>query len=179
MAHEPTPCLDFGAHQLLGLCLVGTVAIPSPYPASARAFLVRYPAPAGVKGPEAKPRVFLKLIETINSHHVITRIVDPVHVRAVRWTSAKPAKAGAAAPEPVLQSGDEFRAEVEAIDWSKAVKDPGNSYEVPIHPEETAVAHVAEAAPVLLRHEQTLPASVSVAASPALMAAACPHGPTK
>ena len=62
-----------------------------------------------------------------------------------------------------MQGCDQLRAEIAAIDWSKAVKDPGNSYEVPLHPDETAVAYVAEAAPLLLRHEQTLPASVSVA----------------
>jgi hypothetical protein len=175
MAHEPIPCLDFGAQQLLGLSLVGTVALPSPFPAVARLYVVRYPALTGAKGDEAKPRLFLKLVETINAHHVVTRIIDPQDVRAIRWTAAKPPAKGAVA-EPVLQAGDQARAEIAAIDWGKAVKDPANSYEVPLHPDETAMVYVAEAAPVLLRHEQTLPASVSVAASPALLSAACPHG---
>jgi hypothetical protein len=174
MAVEPIPSLEFSSHHLLGMNLVGTVPIPSPFPATAKVFVVRYPLPAGAKAGAAKPRDFLKLVETINPNHVITRIVDPEQVRAIKWFP-KPAAAGAAV-EPVLKSGDQLRAEIAGLDWSKAGKDPLSSYEQPLHPEETGVVYVHEAAPVLLRHEQTVPAAVSLAASPAMLAAACPHG---
>lgn len=177
MDQEPKPCLDFASQHLLGLSLVGSVPLPSPFPASARAFVIRYPAAPDAKGEAAGARLFLKLVENINHHHLITRIVDPANVSAIRWSAAK-VPAGQPC-ESVLQSGDQLREEIAKIDWSKAVKDPASSYEVSIHPDETAVAFVKESAPVLLRHEQTLPAAVSVAASPAMMAAACPHGDGK
>jgi hypothetical protein len=174
MAVEPIPSLEFGSHHLLGMNLVGTVAIPSPFPATAKIFVVRYPVPSAAKPGEVNHKFFLKIVETINPSHVITRIVDPEQVRAIKWFP-KPAAAGAVV-EPAIKTGDQLRAEVAGLNWSKAGKDPLSSYEQPLHPEETAVVYVHETTPVLLRHEQTVPAAVSLAASPAMLAAACPHG---
>jgi hypothetical protein len=180
MATEVVPSLEFGEHHLLGMNLVGTVALPSPFPATARLFVVRYPAatngkPSDSRGGDGKARQFLKIVETINSNHLITRIVDPEQVRAVKWYPAMPHMSGGA-EEPETETGEHLRGEIAAIDWSRAVKDPRSSYELPLHPDQSAVVYVAEAAPVLLRHEQTVPAAVSLSASPALLAAACPKG---
>jgi len=149
--------------------LVGTVPLPGPFPSTAKIFVVRYPPAPGAKGDEAKPRFFVKLVETINSNHVITRIISPEYLRAIRW---KP-DAAAGAAEPPVESGDKVRADIAKIDWTKAVKDPRSSYEIPLKADHSGVVHVAESSPVLLRHEQTVPASVSHAVSPVMLAAPC------
>jgi hypothetical protein len=179
MASEPVPSLHLEPHHTLGLNLVGTVAFPSPFPADGRIFVVRHPAPKGAKGADAEPTYHAKIVQKLSDSHSITRFVAIDHVRLIRFRppvappTAKPASPSKAAAEPLELSNEDLRREVKAVKWDEHIKDPNHTYQVELRPGRTGVVFVPEQAPVLLRHEATVPAATSLE-SP--LGAHCPHG---
>jgi hypothetical protein len=172
MDSEPVPSLELTAEHLLGLDLVGTVELPSPFPAAGRVFLVRHPGAEGSAAAPAQPRLFLKLVQRLSDSQTVTRFVSPEHVRGVRF---RPSKPGEAPEEPTLVSGESIRREIGAIDWTKSVKDQRTAHEVELRPGHLGVLHVPESAPVLVRLEQTVPAALSLDALAGLRPSPCPH----
>jgi hypothetical protein len=172
MENKPVPSLDLGAEHFLGLELVGTVELPSPFPAAGRIFVVRHPGSEPAAGEASQPRHFIKVVQRINDSQTVTRFVGPEHVRAIRF---RPAKAGGAGEEPTLLSGDRLRAEMGSIDWVKPVKDQRSSHEIELRPEHVGTVLVPESAPVLLRLEQAMPAGLSQDALSILQPRPCPH----
>ncbi len=167
MEKEVVPSLEFGADHILGLDLVGTVELPSPVPAAGRIYLVRYPSPPG---DQAQHKLFIKIVEKINDSHIITRIVSPEHVRAIRFNSSGAAGTNT---ETTVLNGNQLRREIESIDWQNFVRDHRSSYEIELRPQQTGVVMVPESSPVILRHEQTVPAATSLSITPG--AQPCPH----
>jgi hypothetical protein len=174
MEIDPIPCLELNEEHFLGLDLVGTVALPAPVPAVGRIYVVRSPPTKGAKGDAAKPRLLIKIVQKISESHVITRFVRPEHVRAIRLN---PPKGSAASVEPTWLTGDHVRSEIATYDWGKGTKDKDDRshLEVELRKDQPGVVYVHETAPVLFRHEQTLPAATSLEIAPGLRAAACPH----
>ena len=180
MEIEPIPCLELNEEHFLGLELVGTVALPAPVPAVGRIYVVRSPPAKGAKGDAYKPRLLIKVVQRISESHVITRFVSPEHVRAIRLN---PPKGSAASVEPTWITGDQLRTEIATYEWGKGTKDKDKEkdkddrthLEVELRKEQLGVVYVPENAPVLFRHEQTLPAATSLEIAPGLRAAACPH----
>jgi hypothetical protein len=153
MAHEPVPSLDLGHEHLDGLNVVGTVALPS-HPAGARIFVVRYPGPK--KGSE---RFFIKIVQRFGDCHVVTHFVELQHVRHVRFHAPHGA---AAAGQPSSLHGDDLKAEVSKIEWSKFIKDDRHLHEVELRPNHSGTVLVGEASPVILRTEASVPAATSL-----------------
>jgi hypothetical protein len=180
MASEPVPSLQVEPHHSLGLNLVGTVALPSPFPAEGRIYVVRHPAAPGAKGEDVKPTYHIKIVQKLSDSHSITRIVSLDHVRMIRFSqpgesvTKGTSPAGKAGPTPSELSLDDLKKEVTAVPWAKAVKDENHSYEVELQPHRTGVVYVPEAAPVLLRHECTVTAATSLE-SIVGTGAFCPH----
>ncbi|MGC8640495.1 MAG: hypothetical protein ACP5XB_11525 [Isosphaeraceae bacterium] len=178
MASEPVPSVQIEPRHTLGMNLVGTVALPSPFPAAARIFVVRHPAPKGAKGEKGKPIYHLKIVQELNDGHSITRLVALEHVRLVRFnqpTESVPSPADAnEAPLPAALENDDLRKEIEAVPWEKAVKEGRGAYEVELYPGRLGVVHVHEQTPVLTRHEciQTAAMSIQRVLGPRQF---CPH----
>ena len=168
MASEPVPSLQIEPHHMLGMNLVGTVALPSPFPAAARIFVVRHPAPKGAKGDKAKPVYHLKIVQELSETHSITRFVALDHVRLVRFNQSAegfPSPAAAVAKDaslPFRLENDDLRREIDAMAWEKTAKEGRGAYEVELYPERMGVVYVPERAPVLMRHECTVIAATSV-----------------
>jgi hypothetical protein len=172
MENKPVPSLEFAAEHILGLELVGTVELPSPFPAAGRVFLVRHPGSESAVGETSQPKHFIKVVQRMNDSQTITRFVSPEHVRAVRFRSSKP---GGAAEAPTLVSGERLRGEIGSVDWGKTAEDQRLSHEIELRPEQVGTVLVPESAPVLLRLEQTMPAALSQDALSILKPSPCPH----
>jgi hypothetical protein len=179
MAEEPasncTPSLDLGAEQLFALQLVGTVALPSPFPATGRIFVVRNPLPPQKK--DKPPRKFhIKIVQTINDSCIITRFVDCNAVSLIRFQPASNVKSSIKDESPTAGtfSLDQEGVQKMVSDQQWNVIDERASHEIEPFPKHTGVVLVPETQPVLLRYEISVPAATSLEQ---LMSrgAACPH----
>ena len=167
MASEPVPSLQIEPHHRLGMSLVGTVALPSPFPAEGRIFVVRHPESNQPQGGEAKPSYHLKIVQKLSDTHSITRFMALDDMRLIRFSPPRdsqnaPARAGEEAPGPLCLDREQLREVVEAVPWEKVVRDGRCDYEVELYPDRTGVVYVPEQAPVLLRHECAVMAAMSL-----------------
>jgi hypothetical protein len=160
------PTSEFGEDQKQAFDLAGTIALPSPFPAFGRLFVVRFTrakstttqTPAQGKKAENKAYYVLKLVQSVSEKLIITRFVSRDDVRAFRVYGesdylADPLASG-------IHDGDALRDEIDKLDWSSVGKDERGSHEVELYP--AAVLYVPEAAQVLVRLEFGLPAVLSV-----------------
>jgi hypothetical protein len=151
--------MDVTSHHHQAVTLVGTVALPSPYPAVGRASFV-------LTDWDGETVIYVKLVQVISPKRIITRFVRPGDIRAIR-SKPKDSKVG---PEAwPLISPAKTRAEIAA--GEKAIiahaKAAGVTYlEEPWHAE--VILYVPEPAPVLHRTEVGVTAAVS-AESPSPM----------
>ena len=83
---KPTPILAYGDAQIAALTLAGTVAMPTPFPASAQISMVMSPEPSE-DGISTEQRFSLKLVEVIGDKLIVTRFVSLENVRAIRFCS--------------------------------------------------------------------------------------------
>ncbi len=88
---KPTPILAYGDAQIAALTLAGTVALPTPFPASARISIVMSPEPSE-DGTSIEQRFSLKLVEVIGDKLIVTRFVSLENVRAIRFCSGSNTK---------------------------------------------------------------------------------------
>jgi len=164
------PSKELGADHLFALGLVGTVALPSPFPATGRILVVRHPLPPGIHDESAR-KYHIKIVQTINDSCIITRFVDHNAVSLIRF---QPASEGESSQEkPFRLDHAEVQKLVSGQDWD--VHDERASHEIEPFPQYTGVVHVPETQPVLLRHELTVPAATSLEQliGPG---SHCPHG---
>ncbi len=145
--------MDITNLQHDAMTLVGTVALPSPYPASGAASFV-------LTDRDGDAVIYVKIVQVVNPKRIITRFVKPEDVRAIR---CKPEDDEVGGPETwPLASPAATKKAIEA--GEKAIvahaKKAGVKYlEEPWCP--AAILYVLEAAPVLHRHEAGVTAAVS------------------
>ncbi len=147
--------------------LAGTVALPSPYPATGEAFFV-------LTDWDSEQVVYVKLVQVMSSKQMITRFVRPEDVRAIR---AKPSVAGTSDDPndwPLLspsKTQKEIRAgETAIIAHAKAAK--LKYLEELWHAE--VILYVPETAAVLHRNEFGVTAAVSSEGFLPASAGCCP-----
>ncbi len=164
---QGAPTTELGSEHLAALSLVGTVALPSPFPATGRILVVRPPAPKG----EAAPKYHIKVVQKINDSCTITRLVDHTAVKLIRFQPATGGEPPQQGPFSLDQAGVQKLVSVQ--DWN--VIDDRASHEIEPYPQHTGVVHVPENQPVLLRHEVSVPAATSLEQLIS-RGIACPHG---
>jgi len=170
-AKKGAPSKELGAEHLVALSLVGTVGLPSPFPATGRILVVRLPLPPGIDDESAR-KFHIKIVQTINDSCIITRFVDHNAVSMIRF---QPASEGESSKEkPFSLDHTEVRKLVGGLEWD--VLDERASHEIEPFPQHTGVVHVAETQPVLLRYELSVPAATSLEQLMSRVAR-CPHSP--
>jgi hypothetical protein len=163
---NPAPILAYGDVQITALALAGTVALPSPFPASARISMVISPEPSE-DGTSIEQRFSLKLVEVIGDKLVVSRFVRVEHVRAIRFRSGSNTN-----DDPwtwQLKTSRElyagFRAtEHELKTYSQTFKSTGTnfSFEQNLESGVRGIVYVPEIAPVLVRTEVAVVAAQAV-----------------
>jgi hypothetical protein len=160
---NPTPSLsgDFGPSQRLALALTGTVALPSPVPATARVFIGISPHHDAAL-PMASPRFFLKSVQTVSAKQVVTRIFDLAELRAVDLPAIPREDYVYPMRETHLIEGaiaDEIKRAQDLLRGAEAAQP--KVYEVLLY--DDAVLYVREEAPVLMHvvYEYGVPAAES------------------
>ena len=165
---KSAPSKDLGMEQMTGLGLVGTVALPSPFPATGRILVVRHPLPSG--DDESARKYHIKIVQSINDSCTITRFVDHKGVSLIRF---QPSSQGESAKEgPFSLDRAAVQKMVSSQSWD--VVDERASHEIEPFPEHTGVVHVPESQPVLLRHDLSVPAATSLEQAMG-RGFACPH----
>jgi hypothetical protein len=145
--------LEFGPDQTVAFALAGTVALPSPFPATGRVSIGLFP-PRGfrpsekAKEEEFEPSFLLKIVQLVNEKHIVTRFVRPKDLRAVR--SRPEERPRAELPAWTIQTAAEVSGRIEEKkrilikDFTK-----GGPAEDELFAE--AIVYVPESAPVLHR----------------------------
>jgi hypothetical protein len=168
------PAPELGDEQSLAFDLAGTVALPSPFPATARVFVIRTPKKSeSTDKDDQGPRFFIKILQVINPRHIATTFLQADDVRAVRLPSESGSVADLANWK--FLNIDEVRAQIKAAikELSKADYAVG-SFEVELF--EEAVVYVPEFAPVLSHVEFAVVAAVAAEQIPIPV---CPTEPPK
>jgi hypothetical protein len=163
---NPTPILAYGDAQITALALAGTVALPSPFPASARISMVISPEPSE-DGTSTEQKFSLKLVEVIGDKLVVTRFVRVEHVRAIRFRSGSNTN-----KDPwiwQLKTSRELHADFRATEeelkaYSQTFKNAGTkfSFEQNLESGTRGIVYVPETAPVLVRTEVAVVAAQAV-----------------
>lgn len=150
------PTRELGSEHMTALGLVGTVALPSPFPATGRIFVVRHPLPQGAA---EDSRIFhIKIVQKINDSCIVTRLVDHESVNLIRFQPVSREPATKEGPFSLDQK--QIQELVSGLQWD--VKDERASHEIEPFPQHTGVAFVPENEPVLLRFELSVPAATSL-----------------
>ncbi len=168
--NQSAPTADLGSDHLVALSLVGTVALPSPFPATGRIHVVRLPPPKG--DAQAAPKFHIKIVQKINDSCIVTRFVDPSAVSMIRFQPATESKSTEQGPFSLDKAGVQKM----VADQKWTVIDDRATYATEPHPHHTGVVHVPESQPVLLRYELSVPAATSLEQLMSRVAR-CPHSP--
>jgi hypothetical protein len=128
---KPSLAHEFRTEQSIAHALAGTVALPSPFPASARIYVGIRPG----HNPAGAGRYYLKLVEAVSDKLVVTRLVSLEDARAVRFRpeSGRPADLW----DWTLYTADDLHDELEyakAALSQAAAAQPG-AHELPLVPE--------------------------------------------
>jgi hypothetical protein len=152
---------EFGPEQELAFALTGTVALPSPFPATGRVSIL---VVRETQAPDDQPhiKVFLKSVQVVNVQCIVTRIVAREAVRAIGYYSNGQTEAmdGVWTVVPIERFLQTFATASQAA--KDLENDRGCSFEVPLLLR--AVLYVPESAQVLHRIELGLTAAVSAGA---------------
>ena len=171
MSDEPFSTDDFGPAQRIALALAGTVALPSPPPASGRVFIGLNPSAEARSAPAQDhvtyalglPRYFIRSVQTVSDQQSITRIFDLDELRAVKLPLSS-VRSGKDEHSNILPAA-EVAAEVDRIKRELEKLRPNGQagvLEVLWYPE--AVLFVPEAAPVFVRIQYELGLTAAEAA---------------
>ena len=150
---------ELGPDQRLALALAGTVALPSPFPATGRVSVLMVPRPRQ-HDQATELDFFLKSIHVVSPRNIVTRIVEIDALRAVGCYSGDGGYSwgGEWTVVPAGYLSEKIKAAMKSL--SSADLGPGGgSYEIPLL--ESAVLYVPESTPVLHRQELSLEASVT------------------
>jgi len=155
LAQQPYQTFEFGNEQKVALALTGTIAIPSPFPASARIFIGIMPR----LNAASAERYFLKIVEVIADKCIATRFVNVEDIRAVRLRPESGQYQELR--EWTLRTAEDLHEELEVAKGSlkQAASKTRTAYEILLFPELKGVVYVPETAPVLVRTEYGLPAA--------------------
>ncbi len=168
-AKKGSPSNDLGPEHMTALSLVGTVALPSPFPATARILVIRHPLPPG-SNDESSRKYHIKIVQPINDSCTITRFVDHKAVSLIRFYPANPGESSQDGPLKLDQAA--VQKLVSDQQWD--VLDERASHEIEPYPQHTGVVQVPEAQPVLLRYDVSVPAATSLEQVMG-QGFACPH----
>ena len=171
MSDEPFPTIDFGPSQRIALALAGTVALPSPPPATGRVFIGLNPIAEARSAPAlghvtyalGLPRYFLRSVQTVSDQQTITRILALDEMRAVKLPTGS-VSSGTDEHSKIMPAS-EIAAEIERIKREleeSRPKDEQGLFETLWYPE--AVLYVREAAPVFVRIQYELGLTAAEAA---------------
>ncbi len=151
------------------LLLAGTVALPSPFPAPARVSVGVY-----AQEPGCDPDVYLEIVQVVDMHRTIVRIVRFEDVRAIQASDGT-----TPVEEAPLQSARQLSTKVDAI--SRALVGGANGSGKPVEKLlfKEAIVYVPEAAPVVHRAELGLTAIESAEDHGLMVAQCCSPGSTK
>ena len=134
--------MDFLAEHKPALAVTGAVALPFPFPASARVSVV---TPAKEHG---LAEHYIKIVQVVGEKQFNTWFVERKDLRAMRVPA--PASGGPVHHAGwILQPEDTLKKDIDAA-VKKLAPDKG-VYEVPLYPK--AIALVGESVPVITRHE--------------------------
>jgi hypothetical protein len=174
---KPYPTSEFTCENKAAQALAGTVALPSPFPASGRIFI-------GIKPrlDETIPeQYYVKIVETINDKFIVTRLVNLEDFRAVRLRPESGRYDNMR--EWTLKTAEDMHKELEEAKYQlkEAAGGSFSGFELLLFPERKeqgydaglkhrdvarterqGVVYVPETAPVLVRTEQGLPAAEAV-----------------
>jgi hypothetical protein len=163
---NPTPILAYGDEQIAALSLAGTVALPSPFPASARISMVMSPEPSE-DGTSTEQKFSLKLVEVIGDKLIVTRFVSLENVRAIRFCFGSNTN-----DDPWIwklkifrELSADFRTTKEELKaYSQTFKNAGTifSFEQNLESGTRGIFYVPETAPVLVRTDVAVVAAQAV-----------------
>jgi hypothetical protein len=156
MSTEFMPPAQLGESQRAAFALAGTVALPSPFPASGLISIGVFPPPADAK--EHEPTYYLRIVERVSDSNIVTRHIRPEDVRAFRVRSK-------VEPYPEQNewtlhlAADKFK----FIDSLKKKLQEnllkGGPTEIALFDHAPTIVYVPDGAPVLLRIEMSVTAS--------------------
>ena len=150
--------MDLSTQHHQAVALVGTVPLPSPYPASGEASFV-------LTDWDGETVIYVKLVQVVNQKRIITRFVKPENIVAIRikpeddddedvsdndpqaWTMLNPT-----ATRKEIETG---KATIIADAKAAGVKELEEVWHTAV------ILYVHETAPVLHRHEAAVTAAVS------------------
>jgi hypothetical protein len=144
--------MDFHASHQAAITLAGTVALPSPFPASGSLHIVVAPE-------DGDYETYLRIVQHVTAKRIITRFVRMSDVRAIK-APAKPDADGS--PETWELTGPKEigrKIDKQAKELLAQASKSGTACESPWLP--AAIVYVAEAAPVLHRNDVGVTAAVS------------------
>jgi hypothetical protein len=177
--------LAYGAEQIAALALAGTVALPSPFPASARISMVMSPENSD-DGTSTEQQFSLKLVEVIGDKLIATRFVSLDNVRAIRFRTGSNTNT-----DPWIwrlktsrELSADFRTTNDGLkDYSQTFKNAGTKFlfEQNLESGTQGIVYVPETAPVLVRTEVAVVAAqaVDIASSYWAYGRKCPCPGTK
>ena len=154
-----TPSLEFGPEQRAAFAISGAIALPSPFPASARitmGIMPRSTTPGA--DADAASQFFLKLVERLRDNDIVTRLVSLKDLRAIRFLSA-PAQPGypwawtLKTREDLFTDLNTARKSLESALDSAGSPGPSFSFEVDLDSGTQGILYVPEASQILVRLE--------------------------
>ncbi len=155
--------MDFTIDHHQAVTLAGTVPLPSPYPAYGQAFFAYTEW-------DGEPVVYVKLVQVVSPKNIVTRFIKPEDVRAIRTRTASEYTD----PEtwPLLSPTKTRKAIDDGIKAIIAKAKAAKATHLEISWQTAAILYVAEAAPVLHRHDVAMTAALSFE-QPALTSTHC------
>jgi hypothetical protein len=150
------------------ITLAGTAALPSPYPATAQAFFV-------LSDWDSEQVIYVKLVQIVSSKHIITRLIRPEDIRAIRPKPTAPGTSTDPHDWPIL-SPAKTQKEIsagEAAIVAHATAGKLKYLEELWHA--AVIVYLPEAASVLHRQETAMTAAESVERSMQPLGVCCPH----
>ena len=147
MASDSTPSGPFSSRQAVVFALAGTVALPSPRPATGQVFLgVTSKHNGNPLLPTAFPKYYVKSIETVNDSLRITRIINLDDLKAIGFIT----RATLSHPETFETKTVDHKDIVKSLEAGiKGLVDGNGGEEVLLF--EAVVLYVPEGAPVFVR----------------------------
>jgi hypothetical protein len=136
------------------MALAGTVALPSPFPASGAVSIVAIPE-------DGDCEMFIKVVQVVSLKRIITRLVRPQDIRALR-APANGTRLGGPETWPI-RLPKVIGPEIAALeqDIRRILEQSGARSEVAVPWYPAAIVYVPEMAPVLHRLEIGLTAAIS------------------
>ena len=153
MENERDPGFEFDHDQKVAFALAGTVALPSPFPASGRVSIGIFQQIKGQEKRVKEPTYYLKSVQLITETLIVTRIFSLSDLRAARTYTDTASTDGSA--EWTLSTVEEAWGEIS--NTIKLIK--GENLEVIW--KRAAILYVLESTPVLTRVEKGLTAAES------------------